>query len=102
MNLLNTNQSIMKQTVGLKRNTSDKFYTNPSTVEICLNVIKQYLHILPNDLIIEPSAGNGAFINGIKTLSNHYRFYDLEPEHPDIQQQDYMKLNSKELLESQT
>jgi len=100
MNFLNTNQSIMKQTVGLKRNTSDKFYTNPSTVEICLNVIKQYLHILPNDLIIEPSAGNGAFINGIKTLSNHYRFYDLEPEHPDIQQQDYMKLNSKELLES--
>jgi predicted RNA methylase len=90
----------MNQTVGLKRNTSDKFYTNSSTVEICLNTIKQYLHISPNDLIIEPSAGNGAFIRGIKTLSNHYRFYDLEPEHEDVIQQDYLKLDSKKLLES--
>lgn len=89
-----------KQTVGLKRDTSDKFYTNPSTVEICLNAIKQYLRILPNDLIIEPSAGNGAFIEGIKTLSNHYMFYDLEPEHSEVNQQDYLKLDSKELLES--
>ena len=53
---------------GLKRNTIDKFYTKINVVKICINLIKQYLTITIDDLIIEPSAGDGAFIEFIKTL----------------------------------
>lgn len=83
-----------KQNKGLRRNTVDKFYTKPDVVEICITKIKEILPICNvNDLIIEPSAGNGAFISGIKTLTNHYRFYDIDPENIEIAKQDYLDLD---------
>lgn len=65
---------------GLKRNTIDKYYTKNSIVDLCINYIKEYICIEKADLIIEPSAGNGAFISNIKMLSDNYKFYDLKPE----------------------
>tara|TARA_B100000513_G_scaffold136635_1_gene61749 strand:- start:8146 stop:9039 length:894 start_codon:yes stop_codon:yes gene_type:complete len=79
-----------KQTKGLNRNTIDKYYTKDNVVELCLNLVKKYIQINTDDLIIEPSAGNGSFITGIKSLSNNFRFYDLEPENDEIIQQDYL------------
>lgn len=79
---------------GLKRNTIDKYYTKESVVNLCLELIKKYIKIKEDDLIIEPSAGNGAFINGIKSLSNNVIFYDLKPEHEEIITQDYLILDS--------
>jgi len=58
----------------------DKFYTNKDIVGVCYDAIKTHLDIDKNELIIEPSAGNGAFINIIKKLSNNRRFYDIKPE----------------------
>jgi hypothetical protein len=55
-----------KQTKGLNRNTIDKYYTKHSVVELCLNYVKEYIKIDNNDLIIEPSAGNGSFISSIE------------------------------------
>lgn len=79
------------QTKGLRRNTIDKYYTNPTVVQQCIQYVKMHVQIdSTNDFIIEPSAGNGAFIAGIKSLSNQYAFYDIEPEHPEIVQQDYL------------
>ena len=78
------------QTKGLKRNTIDKYYTKPSVVELCIGWVKQHINIAENDLLIEPSAGNGAFINDIKGLSSNTIFYDLEPEHAEIVKQDYL------------
>jgi len=83
----------IEQNSGLKRNTIDKFYTKPNIVQLCINHIKEHLNINKNDLIIEPSAGNGSFISGIKTLSNKYSFYDIKPENNDeIHKQDYLEL----------
>jgi predicted RNA methylase len=82
-----------KQTKGLKRNIIDKYYTKNVVVELCLNYVKQYLQINNNDLIIEPSAGNGSFIEGIKLLTHNYKFYDLEPENDEIIKQDYLIYN---------
>jgi len=83
----------IEQNSGLKRNTIDKFYTKPNIVQFCINHIKEHLNINKNDLIIEPSAGNGSFISGIKTLSNKYSFYDIKPENNDeIHKQDYLEL----------
>lgn len=47
------------QKKGLKRNTIDKYYTKNNIVEQCIEAIKKYINISKDDLIIEPSAGNG-------------------------------------------
>ena len=78
------------QTKGLKRDTIDKFYTKNIVVELCLEYMKKCIKVENNDLIIEPSAGNGSFIDGIKSLSNHSIFYDLDPENDEIIRQDYL------------
>lgn len=81
------------QTSGLNRNTIDKYYTKPAIAELCLTLVKTNLEIAEDDIVIEPSAGNGSFINGIKSLANNFRFYDLEPEHGEIIRQDYLLYN---------
>lgn len=86
-----------KQKKGLTRNTIDKYYTKDDVVTMCLDLIKTHIQIQYDDLIIEPSAGNGSFIQGIKTLSNNYVFYDLEPEHEEISKQDYLLYDSKNI-----
>ena len=78
------------QTKGLNRNTIDKYYTKDGVVELCLTLIKEHLNIAENDLCIEPSAGNGSFISGIKKTFCNYIFYDLEPENKEIIKKDYL------------
>lgn len=82
-----------KQTKGLIRNTIDKYYTKEIVVEQCLSLVKRHLQLNREDLIIEPSAGNGSFIEGIKLLTNNFKFYDLEPENDEIVEQDYLQYN---------
>ena len=82
-----------KQKVGLKRNTIDKYYTKNIIVEICLSLVKKFIKVSKDDVIIEPSAGNGSFIDGIKTMSPNHIFYDLEPDNNAIIKQDYLQLN---------
>ena len=79
-----------KQTKGLNRNTIDKYYTKDIVVELCLNLVKKYIEINTDDLIVEPSAGNGSFITGIKSLTSNFKFYDLEPDNSEIIKQDYL------------
>jgi len=83
------------QLTGLKRKNSDKFYTSEIIVNKCINLIKEQINIKSDDLCIEPSAGNGAFINNIKKLCNNYKFYDLEPENNEIIKQDYLEYDYK-------
>ena len=83
-----------KQTKGLKRNPIDKFYTKKETVNHIIKLFQEYVAPNNNDLIIEPSAGNGAFIDAIKSLKCNYEFYDIEPEHEEIIKQDYLLYNT--------
>ncbi len=77
---------------GLKRKTTDKFYTKPDIAIWCCDTIRTHLQIsYDTDTIIEPSAGNGVFVNSIKLLVRKYHFYDLFPEHSEILQQDYLE-----------
>lgn len=99
----------MSQTTGLKRNTMDKYYTKKSVVDQCLTHIKNTIDIqrytVDNtndkvevfDLVLEPSAGNGAFIDGIKSLTDNYLFYDLKPQNDEVEQQDYLELDLHKL-----
>ena len=81
------------QSTGLKRSSLDKFYTAPAIADKCIELVKQHVNINENDLCIEPSAGNGSFIKGIKKIFKNYRFYDLEPGDDSIIKQDYLKYN---------
>lgn len=96
-----SNKEIMssKQTKGLKRNTIDKYYTKDSVVQLCVNYIKEKLLIDENDLVIEPSAGDGSFIEAIKTISHNYEFYDLEPENDEIVKQNYLDYDTSDIQE---
>ena len=80
----------MSQAKGLKRNTIDKFYTKPLAVAQCMTEFKKHVVINDKDLIIEPSAGSGAFISEIKGITSQCKFYDIEPEHSDIEQLDFL------------
>lgn len=94
---MNNNVSkILIQKKGLNRNDIDKFYTKPSIVTQCIDNIKKYIKFNDNDIIIEPSAGNGAFIEEIKILTKNYKFYDIIPENNDIIKQDFLTLNIDE------
>lgn len=84
----------MFQSKGLKRNLIDKYYTKENIVNDCISIIKTKIEINKDDLIIEPSCGNGAFISGIKLLTDNYKFYDLEPENEEIEKQDYLALQN--------
>ena len=88
------------QKKGLLRNTIDKFYTNDLTCKLCYKYILDKLDIdKKNDIIIEPSAGNGSFIKVIKSLCDNYIFLDIEPEHHEIVKQDFLTFNFIELKE---
>lgn len=92
-----TKQDNVKKFTGLNRDISDKFYTRSNIVDICIKYIKTYIKIDKNDLCIEPSAGNGSFINEIKKLSENYIFYDIEPHNDNIIKQDYLTLNTDDI-----
>ena len=84
----------MKQNTGLKRNIIDKYYTKETVVNKYISIIKNTINIGENDLCIEPSAGNGAFIKGIKSISKNNIYYDIEPEGDNIIKQDYLILDT--------
>lgn len=83
---------------GLKRDPIDKFYTSNDVVNLCMDAVIKHLSIYTNDMIIEPSAGNGAFIKRIKEITNNYIFLDISPESDEIIQQDYLLYNHKNIL----
>lgn len=68
-------------TTGLKRDTTDKFYTKPEIVNMCMDEFERVTLQRPTT-IIEPSAGNGSFIPRLKKLnpSRLLLCMDIEPD----------------------
>ena len=97
INMNNMSESNIQQGKGLKRNTIDKYYTKQSVVKQCIELVKKYVNITNGDMVIEPSAGNGSFIENIKNLSPNYIFYDLEPEHNEVLKQDFLEFDYENL-----
>lgn len=78
-------------------NKYDKYYTNKNIVKLCFKLFKKYIKVKKNDLVIEPSAGNGAFIKYLNKYNNKL-FYDIKPEHKNIKKQNFLKLNLKNII----
>lgn len=78
---------------GGARHALDKFYTKDSVALACINSIQEL--IKKSDVVIEPSAGAGAFsrqINHPNLLS-----YDLEPESPEIIKSNWFDISRKDI-----
>lgn len=78
------NSAKTKSTIGLKRkNNLEKFYTVEDCVQKCISRIKKHVRISKTkDIVLEPSAGSGAFVSGLKKLCKNSIFLDIEPEGP--------------------
>jgi len=75
-----------RKAIGTKFETeNDKFYTNPNIVKKVLN----FFQLSEYDLIIEPSAGSGAFTKELKKYNSIS--YDLFPEDNNIIKGDWFK-----------
>lgn len=80
------------QDTGKNRNIIDKFYTKPEIAKYCIQEFQKYITIEEEDFVIEPSAGNGSFLENLYSLNiskNIYGF-DIEPEHEKIIKQDFL------------
>lgn len=88
----------MQTATGLNRDSVDKFYTSETTVNTCFSYIIDNININQNDVCIEPSAGNGAFIQNIKKHFNNFYFYDIIPEHNEIHELDFLNYNIHEYM----
>ena len=77
------------QTTGKNRNQIDKFYTNPNIVKKYINHFEKYVN--DNDLVIEPSAGNGAW--SIPLRKYNLIAFDIQPEAENIQQMDFLEVD---------
>lgn len=62
----------------------DKFYTSKDIAKKCVDLLHTFLTVSATDKFLEPTAGNGAFLDYI----TNYEAYDLKPEDDRIKQQD--------------
>jgi hypothetical protein len=76
-----------KQTEIIRKEGLDKFYTLPECSKKCIDKVCELYDIAGWNLIIEPSAGNGSFLNQIP--SNNKIGIDILPGHQNIIKQDF-------------
>jgi len=68
-----------------KNKSKDQFYTRPEIASYCVTELEKFVH-LEDSFIVEPSAGNGVFLD---KLPPHTLGLDLEPKHPRIMKKDF-------------
>lgn len=68
----------------------DKFYTQPTVAKQCYDFLQSKLNINNTVTYLEPSAGNGAFLEFLP----NYVALDIAPENDKIIQQDYLSYNT--------
>jgi hypothetical protein len=76
----------------------DKFYTLPSISKQCIDYVSEIYDFSNFNLVIEPSAGNGSFLNQIP--SEKKIGLDISPEHENIIQQDFFTYSPQNVCDS--
>ena len=69
---------------------------SPEIIAQCIKCIKNKLYISYDlDLIIDPCAQNGEFVEGLLTLARNTLFYDKAPNnpHPHIREADFLTID---------
>jgi len=85
-------KKLNKSVIGSQLNINlDKFYTKPSIAELCVSVFIANTTIREQDLIVEPSAGNGSFIQPLKEIKCEKIFIDIAPENSKISSLNFLE-----------
>lgn len=71
----------------------DKYYTPQNVVEKCIDIIEDAIGFDNISEVIEPSAGNGSFLNVLDDRGIPYTAYDILPEDSRIIEVDYLDTN---------
>ena len=79
-----------KDTKLVREEGLDKFYTLPIYSKKCIDKVFDFYSDSKWDLIIEPSAGNGSFLNQIP-IDNNIIGMDIYPEHSNIIKKDFFE-----------
>ena len=77
---------------------NDQFYTKPLVAEECLEILQKYPELFSDCIILEPSAGTGAFLEAFKKIGiedERILAYDIEPKHEKVIQGDFLKTSLK-------
>lgn len=89
--------SDQEQDTGLNRNILDKYYTRKHIAHLCKTTICNHVDIdFDDDIIIEPSAGNGIFLDVLSDVCSNIQGYDIAPENTSnkkIIKQDFFTLD---------
>jgi hypothetical protein len=82
-----------KQLTGKQRTSLslEQYYTKPAVAQMCVDIVAN-LDVPAFDLIIDPCAGTGVFIEPLKHHfpNSKLRCYDIDPKHDMIKHQDYL------------
>ena len=73
-------------TTQRKEINNEQFFTNFETAERLAKVIESQPWFSDITKVIEPSAGDGAWLKAMKV----HEAYDIEPQHPDVALQDFL------------
>ena len=74
-----------------KAGKQDKFYTKPKISKFCVDIFTSNILIKEQDLIVEPSAGNGSFIEPLSKIKCEKIFLDIAPENVKINQFNFLE-----------
>lgn len=85
-NIMNTKN---KETKKVREMGLDKFYTKKNISKMCIDLVNKEYNLKIFDLIIEPSAGNGSFLEQIK--HKNIIGIDISPENDKIIKKDFLK-----------
>ena len=83
----NMEEQPKKEVTIIREEGLDKFYTIPTCSKKCIDKICELYDITKWESIVEPSAGNGSFLNQIP--SNNKIGLDISPEKPNLIKQDF-------------
>jgi hypothetical protein len=70
----------------------------PTYIERCMDSLKKHVKFnYTKDLVVDPNAGRGTFIEHIKKLCENYIFVDPYPEHKQVVKMNYLDFPSENL-----
>ena len=91
LNNIHKNKKVNKISVS---SNLDKFYTKPEIATCCVSHFRNHIKVTKNDLIIEPSAGNGSFLLSLNKINCKKCYLDVIPENEQILQQNFLKYSA--------
>ena len=74
--------------MGKRRVSGEVFDTPAEVVEMCVNALMKISKLSSFDVVVEPSAGSGAFVQAIR--HDCLVALDIEPRHPQVARADFL------------